>query len=284
MPEVIKPGTVIGPLTKEVSEEIGCSRIPVIAIGSHDTADAVAAVPADEKTKWAYLSSGTWSLMGAETPKAIINDKSFTHQFTNEGGVEGTIRLLKNITGLWFVQECRRQWQKQGHDLSYARLTDMARSAKPFAATVDVNSSVFLAPGDMPKRINEHLAQTGQPQIEDKGQMVRVLLECLALKYRQTMEQLEEVTAITFDRLHIVGGGSQNQLLNQFTANATGKICSAGPVEATAIGNILMQARATGQINSITQARQLVRNSFPLSQFNPGETDCWHKHYHKTKS
>jgi len=284
MPEIIRPGTVIGTLAKEVSEEIGCPRIPVIAIGSHDTADAVAAVPADEKTRWAYLSSGTWSLMGVETPKAIINDKSFTHQFTNEGGVEGTIRLLKNIMGLWFIQECRRQWQKEGQDLSHARLAEMAQTAKPFTATINVDSSEFLAPGDMPKRINDHLAQTGQPRIKDKGQMVRVLLECLALKYRQTIEQLEEVTGISFDRLHIVGGGSQNQLLNQFTANATGKIVSAGPVEATAIGNILMQARATAQINSIAQARQLVWNSFPLTQFQPAETDRWEKQFIKTKS
>jgi sugar (pentulose or hexulose) kinase len=179
MPDVIGPGKIIGKLTKKVAGEIGCGEIPVIAVGSHDTASAVAAVPADEKTNWAYLSSGTWSIMGIETPKTIINDKTFAHQFTNEGGVEGTIRLLKNIMGLWLVQECRRQWQKDGEDLSYAQLTTMAEKARPFAATVNIDTGEFLAPGDMPRRINEHLERSGQQQIEDKGQMVRVLLECL---------------------------------------------------------------------------------------------------------
>jgi sugar (pentulose or hexulose) kinase len=284
MPEVIQPGTVVKTLTKNISEEIGCGRIPVIAIGSHDTADAVAAVPADKKTRWAYLSSGTWSLMGVESLKAVINDKTYSHQFTNEGGVEGTIRLLKNIMGLWLVQECRRQWENDGEYLKYAQLTEMARNAKPFAASLDIDNSVFLAPGDMHGRINDCLAQSGQPRINDKGQMVRVLLECLALKYRRTIDHLEEVTGISFDRLHIVGGGSQNELLNQFTANATGKIVSAGPVEAAAIGNILMQARATGQIKNISQGRELVRNSFPLKQYEPVETDAWQKQYDKTKS
>jgi sugar (pentulose or hexulose) kinase len=297
MPDVIQPGKVVGKLTKKIACEIGCSMIPVIAVASHDSASAVAAIPAspdshqasrggpaDQNSNWAYISSGTWSVIGAQTPGPIINDKTFSHQFTNEGGVEGTIRLLKNIMGLWLVQECRRQWQKDGQDLSYAQLTAMAQNAKPFAATVDVNSSVFLAPGDMPKRINEHLDQTGQQQIKDKGQMVRVLLECFALKYRQTMEQLEEVTGSSFDRLHIVGGGSQNELLNQLTANATGRTVIAGPVEAAAIGNILMQAMATGQIKNIAQGKQLVRNSFPLKQYQPTETALWQQRYDKTKS
>ncbi len=278
MPDVIGPGKVIGKLTKKVANEIGCGEIPVIAVGSHDTASAVAAVPADEKTKWAYLSSGTWSLMGVETPKAIINDKTFAHQFTNEGGVEGTIRLLKNLMGLWLVQECRRQWQKDGEDLSYAQLTAMAEKARPFAATVNVDTGEFLAPGDMPGRINEHLAQSGQQQIKDKGQMVRVLLECLALKYREEIERLEELIESPIDCLHIVGGGSQNELLNQFTANAIGKEVITGPVEATAIGNILMQARATGQIKSIAEGRELVRNSFALKKYQPKDSTLWKKH------
>jgi len=271
MPEIIKPATVVGTLTKKVSEEIGCGEIPVIAVGSHDTACAVAAVPADEKTNWAYLSSGTWSLMGVETPKAVINDKTFKCPFTNEGGVEGTIRLLKNIMGLWPLQECRRQWQKDGFDLSYSQLTAMAQKAKPSAATVNLDSAELLAPGDMPKRINEHLAKTGQKQISDKGQMVRVLLECLAMQYRKVMGLLEEVTGKKIDRLHIVGGGSQNELLNQLTADATARTITAGPVEATAIGNILLQAIATGQLTRLAQARRLVRNSFPLKQYRPNK-------------
>ena len=269
MPEVINPGTIVGTLTKNVTKEIGCPRIPVIAVGSHDTASAVAAVPADRKTKWAYLSSGTWSLMGVETPNAIVNDKTFAYPFTNEGGVEGTIRLLKNIMGLWLVQECKRQWQKEGEDLSYARLTELAEKAKPGEATIDVDDSQFYAPGQMPARINKYLAGTGQKPIDDKGQMVRVILENLARKYAETINQLEDVVAGGIDCLHIVGGGSQNKLLNQLTANATGKKVIAGPAEATAIGNILMQAGATGQIQDLAQARNLVHRSFTLKEYQP---------------
>ena len=290
MPDVIGPGKVVGKLTKTVANEIGCGEIPVIAVGSHDTASAVAAVPAspdshqasrggpaDEKTKWAYLSSGTWSVMGIETSKAIINDKTFAHQFTNEGGVEGTIRLLKNIMGLWLVQECRRQWQKDGEDLSYAQLTAMAQKARPFAATMNIDTGEFLAPGDMPRRINEHLTQKGQQPIKNKGQMVRVLLECLALKYYEEINRLEEVIGKKIDCLHVVGGGSQNELLNQFTANAIGKKVIAGPAEATAIGNVLMQARATGHIKRLADGRRLVGNSFALKEYQPEDTATWKK-------
>lgn len=281
MPEVISPGTVVGKLSGEAAGQIGFGEIPVIAAGSHDTASAVAAVPAEEKTKWAYLSSGTWSVMGVETPKAIINEKTFGHDFTNEGGVEGTIRLLTNLMGMWPVQECRRQWQKQGEDFSYTQLTEMAEKADAFAASVDTGKSRFLSPGDMPKRINEYLAQTGQKQINDKGQMVRVLLESLALKYRDTLEQLEEVIEKEIDVLHIVGGGSRNQLLNQFAADATGKIVITGPVEAAATGNILMQAIATGQIKNVSQGRRLVRKSFELKQYQPKDTAEWQRQYKK---
>ncbi len=272
MPEVIRPGTIIGTLTEKVAKEIGCPRIPVIAVASHDTASAVAAVPADDKTRWAYLSSGTWSLMGVESAVAIINDKTFAYPFTNEGGVEGKIRLLKNIMGLWLLQECKKHWQKQGTDLSYDQLTALAAKAKSGSASIDVNNSCFLAPGDMPRRINDYLAKTGQETIDDKGQMVRTILENLARKYAETINQLEDVTASRLDRLHVVGGGSQNDLLNQLTADATGKIVAAGPVEATAIGNILMQARATGQLGGISQARGLVRRSFTPKQYRPQNT------------
>ncbi len=284
MPEVINPGTIVGTLTKNVAKEIGCGEIPVLAVGSHDTASAVAAVPADppvgevstpakpaadRKTKWAYLSSGTWSLMGVETPNAIVNDKTFAYPFTNEGGVEGTIRLLKNIMGLWLVQECKRQWQKEGEDLSYARLTELAEKAKPGQASIDVDDSQFYAPGQMPARINKYLAGTGQKPIDDKGQMVRTILENLARKYAETINQLEDVVAGGIDCLHVVGGGSQNKLLNQLTANATGKKVIAGPAEATAIGNILMQAGATGQIQDLAQGRDLVRRSLTLKEYQP---------------
>ncbi|MHC4316774.1 MAG: rhamnulokinase, partial [Planctomycetota bacterium] len=179
MPDIVETGTVVGKLTEPIAQELGCERIPVIATASHDTASAVAAVPAGQNYNWAYLSSGTWSLMGVEVPEAIVNDKTFKYEFTNEGGVENTIRLLKNIMGLWLMQECRRQWQ--GVDLSYPEMTEMAKKAEPFARHIEVDYSGFLAPGDMPERINSYLAETGQKTIDDKGQMMRVILESLAL-------------------------------------------------------------------------------------------------------
>ena len=283
MPDVVQPGTIVGKLTEGVAERLGCDRIPVVAVASHDTAAAVAAVPAGDDN-WAYLSSGTWSLCGVEVPKAIINDKTFKYSFTNEGGVENTIRLLKNIMGLWLVQECKRQWQRDGVELSYDELTEMAKRAEAFTAYVEPDRAEFLSPGDMPVKINHHLAQTGQQTISDRGQMIRVILESLALKYRLTIERIEDITGTTIDCLHIVGGGIQNELLCQFTANAVGKKVIAGPVEATAAGNILMQTRATGQISSLAEARDIVRNSFDLKEYLPQKPGLWQEQYKKVIS
>ncbi|MHC4555948.1 MAG: rhamnulokinase [Planctomycetota bacterium] len=283
MPKVIEPGTVVGQLTAEIGKELGCGPIPVIAIGSHDTASAVVAVPAAGDADWAYLSSGTWALMGVEVPKAIVNDKTFKYEFTNEGGVENTIRLLKNIMGLWLMQECRRQWQREGTELSYAELAALAEKAEPFAYHINVDYSGFLAPGDMPKRINDYLAETGQNPIEDKGQMIRTILESLAIKCRSVMAAIEDITENTIEILHIVGGGTQNKLLCQFTANALGKKVITGPIEATAIGNLLMQAKATGQIQSLAEAREIVRNSFELKEYQPQETTLWQEQYEKSQ-
>jgi rhamnulokinase len=280
MPKITKPGAIVANLTDAVAKEIGCGKIPVIAVGSHDTASAVLGVPASGD-RWAYLSSGTWSLMGVELPRAIVNDKTFQYEFTNEGGVEHTIRLLKNIMGLWLVQECKRQWQREGQDLSYGDLTQMAAQAKPFFGYVNCDNSDFLAPGDMPARINKCLSDTGQKPTQDKGQMVRLVLESLALKYRSVLRAIEDVTGSGIDVLHLVGGGIQNELLCQFTADATGRKVIAGPIEATASGNILMQAKATGQLKSIDEARQVVRNSFDLKEYQPQNTALWEKQYHK---
>lgn len=279
MPDIVSTGTVIGRLTKQIAEELGCGRIPVIATGSHDTASAVAAVPAGENNNWAYLSSGTWSLMGVEVPRAIVNDKTFQYEFTNEGGVENTIRLLKNIMGLWLIQECRRQWQREGVELSYPEMTEMAQKAEPFARHIEVDYSGFLAPGDMPERINSYLAETGQKPIDDKGQMIRMILESLALKYRVVMERIEDVTGQEIDCLHIVGGGIQNELLCEFTANAIGKKVIAGPIEATASGNLLIQAKAAGQIKTLAELRKIVRNSFELKEYEPREASLWEEQY-----
>jgi sugar (pentulose or hexulose) kinase len=279
MPDIVETGTVVGELTGPVANELGCERIAVIATASHDTASAVAAVPAEENSKWAYLSSGTWSLMGVEVPEAIVNDKTFQYEFTNEGGVENTIRLLKNIMGLWLVQECRRQWQREGVELSYPEMTDMAQKAEPFARHIEVDYSGFLAPGDMPERINSYLAETSQKAVDDKGQMIRMILESLALKYRVIMERIEDITGQNIDCLHIVGGGIQNELLCQFTANAIGKKVVAGPIEATASGNLLIQAKATGQIKTLAELRKIVRNSFELKEYQPQEASLWEEQY-----
>ena len=283
MPEIVPPGMVVGQLLAELGREIKCGPIPIIAVGSHDTACAVAAVPASKEENWAYLSSGTWSLCGVEVPEAIINDKTFEHGFTNEGGVDNTIRLLKNIMGLWLVQECKRQWEKEGDELNYTQITEMAENAKPFAGSVDPDSGEFFAPGEMPKKVTEYLARTGQAATDDKGQIVRIILESLAFKTRWALERIEDVTGKKIDCLHIVGGGIQNELLCQFTANATGKKVITGPVEATASGNILTQARATGQLESLWQARKIVRNSFDLKEYQPQDVDLWNKQYKKSQ-
>ncbi len=278
MPEIVMPGTVVGPLSDAVGREIGCGKIPVIAVGSHDTASAVLGVPGSGRD-WAYLSSGTWSLMGVELSNAIIDDKTFAYGFTNEGGVQSTIRLLKNIMGLWLVQECKRQWQREGQDLSYGELTEMASKAQPFFGHVDCDCSDFLAPGDMPTRINDYLSRTGQQPTSDKGQMVRLILESLAMKYRTTLEAIEDVTDRTVEVLHVVGGGIQNELLCQFAADAIGKRVVTGPIEATASGNILMQAIAAGRIKGLDEARQIVRQSFELKEYRPQDTSLWAQKY-----
>ena len=277
LPEIVKPGTVVGQLQPHICEELACEPIKVIAVGSHDTASAVVAVPAQQEP-WAYISSGTWSLMGVEIPTAIINDTTFKYALTNEGGVNGTIRLLKIIMGLWPLQQCRREWQRQGTDLSYDQLTDLAARAKPFAAFIDPDCPDFLAPGDMPRRINNYLARTSQQTIDDKGQMARVILEGLALRYAQAMRALEEVTDKNIKVLHIVGGGSKNELLAQFASNATGKKVLTGPTEATACGNVLTQALACGQLDSLKQGRRLIANSFELKEFQPADIKTWAQH------
>lgn len=283
MPEIVKPGTVVGQLTNEICREIGCEPIPIIAVGSHDTASAVAAVPAGEG-RWAYISSGTWSLIGVEVPQAVINDKTFEYSFTNEGGVRNTIRLLKNVMGLWLVQQCRKKWADEGAKFSYSELTETAESTPAFTACIDPDYNEFLSPGDMPEKINTYLAATGQQGIDDKAQIVRVILESLALKYRWVIERLEDITDETIDCLHIVGGGIQNDLLCRFAADAVSKTIYAGPIEATATGNILMQAIATGQIESLARGRAIVRGSFELKEYQPKKNSLWEEKYLKFKA
>jgi rhamnulokinase len=219
--------------------------------------------------------------VGVELDKVIINDESFEYSFTNEGGVENTIRLLKNVMGLWLVQQCRDRWQKDGTRFSYDELSSMAEVSSPFAAYIDPDRTEFLSPGDMPGKINNYLLKTGQKTINDKGQMIRVILESLSFKYRWVVEKIEDITGKSIDCLHIVGGGVRNELLCEFTADVTGKRVIAGPIEATAIGNILMQVIATGQLKTLAEARELVRKSFQLKEYQPEETSSWQEKYER---
>lgn len=265
------PGTVRGTLLKDIAKECGVDEIPVIAIGGHDTASAVAAVPAREKD-FAYISSGTWSLLGAEIDKPLCAESVMNANYTNEGGVDGSIRLLKNIMGLWIIQECKREWDRRSDAVGFAELVEMAVKAPAFKALIDVDDPCFMAPGDMPNRIQAYCEKTGQAVPKGRGEISRVIYEGLALKYRWAVERLEEVLGHPVKVLHIVGGGSKNALLNKFTAEAIKRPVVAGPGEGTVIGNLLMQAKALGAIADIPELRRVVEASFPTETFLP-ETD-----------
>jgi rhamnulokinase len=277
---ILQPASILAGLRPEVAAETGTGELPVVAVGSHDTASAVAAVPAQSE-RIVFISSGTWSLLGSEIPQPVISKQSLAFNFTNEGGIGGGYRFLKNISGLWLVQECRRAWAAAGQEYSYAELTRLAAEAPAFHSLVDPSDPVFLSPGEMPERIGRYCLKRGQPAPTGVGQFVRCALESLALAYRQAIDQLEQALGYPLEAVHIVGGGSQNRLLNQFTADATGKPVIAGPVEATAIGNLLVQAMALGRLSSLTEARQVVRASFPLEVFEPGRQTAWDEAYER---
>ena len=279
-PKVVRPGTVVGPLLPDVCAETGLTGLQVIATCSHDTGEAVAAVPA-QGDDWAYLSSGTWSLIGVELAEPLINEESRAHNFTNEAGYGGTTRFLKNIVGLWILQESRRVWAKQGIELDYASLTAQANEAESFRSLINPNAARFAKSGDMPSLIAAYCQETGQPPPETRSQVARCILESLALSYRAALEEIEGLTGRSINRLHIVGGGSQSALLNQFAANATGREVVAGPVEATAAGNILIQAIALGQVESLSALRTIVSNSFPLRTFKPTDLPNWQDAYRR---
>ena len=284
LPEIVPSGTVIGQVARHVAEECNVGRIPVIATAGHDTAAAVAAVPADpaaQPGEWCYISSGTWSLMGVELDEPIVNAKSLAYNYTNEGGVGGTIRFLKNIMGLWLVQECRRQFAREGHDHSYSELTQMAARSRGVGAVIDPDHKPFLSPGDMPDKIEQFCRDTRQKTPNTRGDYVRTCLESLALTYRKTLEGLEDILGLRVGVIHVVGGGSQNELLNQMTADACQRPVLAGPVEATAAGNILVQAMATGDVKSLAHARGVVRNSFEVKRFEPKGDKRWEELYAK---
>ncbi len=281
--KIVPAGTIIGTLKSDVASECGVrSDVPVIAPASHDTASAVAAVPAKEgSSSWCYISSGTWSLMGVELDQPIVNEKSLALNYTNEGGISGTTRFLKNIMGLWLVQECRRQWAREGSEFDYTTLTKLATDAKAFGPLINPDEGPMLQPGDMPNKIASFCKRTGQAAPESAGAFVRCCLESLALTYRKTLEGLESVLGRRLDVIHIVGGGCQNELLNQMTADACGRTVVAGPVEATAAGNILTQAMATGDVKSLADARAIVRASFDVKTYEPRDVQSWDAAYMK---
>jgi rhamnulokinase len=269
---------VIGPLLSGVAEETGAGGVQIVLPACHDTGSAVVAVPA-ENQDFAWISSGTWSIMGVEAHQPVVNQKALQYNFTNEGGVFGTWRFSKNIIGLWLVQECRRIWQHQGEALTYDDITYLASEARPFIAVIDPDDGVFLHSGDMPERIRKYCAETKQAVPQSKGEIVRVALESMALKYRWVLERLEELTGQSYNPIHIIGGGTKNRLLNQFAADCTQRKVIAGPVEATAIGNILMQAIALGHLGSLSEARAVIRASFAPEVYEPNANAGWDDAY-----
>ena len=273
-PEIVPPGTRLGPLRPEIGQEIDIPALEVVATCSHDTGAAVVAVPA-VGDDWAFLSSGTWSLIGVELPRPLINAEVMKQNFTNEAGFGGTTRFLKNIVGLWLLQESQRSWKSQGIVVDYSELSQRASESEPFRSLIDPTDARFVRPDDMPDTIAAFCRETDQPPPETPWQFTRCIYESLALLYATTLVTMERLTGRVVARLHVVGGGSNSQLLNQLTADATGRTVLAGPVEATATGNCLVQAISLGQIASIAEARRIVRDSFPILEFQPQQSALW---------
>ncbi len=277
MQEIVAPGTVLGPLAEPVRKSAGAGAVPVVAVATHDTGSAVAAVPA-AGDDWAFLSSGTWSLLGIEVARPVMTAEARALNFTNEGGVFNTTRLLRNITGMWLLEECRRAWARE-REIPYEELLAHAEGAAPFAALVDPDAPAFAKPGDMPGAIRAECARTGQRAPDSPGGMTRCILESLALKYRRVLEMANRLSGRTAGRLHVIGGGSRNRLLCRFAADACGIPVIAGPVEATAAGNVLMQAVALGKVSSLAEARRIAANSFTPETHEPHDRGKWDEAY-----
>jgi len=275
---VTTPGTSIGTLLPDIAEETGAGDVQVVLPACHDTGSAVVAVPTQNQD-FAWISSGTWSIMGAEVKEPALGKKALAYNFTNEGGVFDTWRLSKNIMGLWIVQECRREWQRQGQEHSYDEMTQLAAESEAFLAVINPDDDTFFHPGDMPERIRQYCHKTDQRVPQTNGEVLRVALESLTLKYRWVLERTEELSGKRLDPIHIIGGGTKNHLLNQFTADAIDRTVVTGPVEATAIGNVLMQAIGLGHLSSLTEARAVVRNSFDVEEYHPGNREGWDEAY-----
>lgn len=276
----VRPGEKVGTLSPAIQAATGMGPVPVIAVAGHDTASAVAAVPARE-AEFAYLSSGTWSLMGIEVPAPIINEESFRLNFTNEGGVDGTVRFLKNICGMWLLERCREDWKVAGNDHTYPHLIARALECEAFRSLVNPDDPSFANPPSMTAAIDAYCAATGQPAPRNEGEYTRCIFESLALRYRRVMDMIRTLSHSDIKVLHIIGGGSRNEMLNSFTANALGMPVEAGPAEATAIGNIMLQARAAGLAGSLAEMRAAIAESFPTERFEPHDTAVWAEAYDK---
>ena len=267
-PEVVMPGTTIGQLSASIAKQTGLGEIPVIAVAGHDTGSAVAAVPA-ENERFAYLSSGTWSLMGIELQEPEITDESYAMNYTNEGGVDGTTRFLKNITGMWLLEQCRAAWERNGKSYSYPEIMQMMKQTTPSADLIDPDAAEFAAPTDMPAAIRSWCAANGKAVPANDAAMIRLIFDSLAAKYAEVLGKLQGVAPFAIDTLHVIGGGAQNELLNQMTADACGIPVVAGPSEATALGNVMVQARSAGLVGTLTEMRQYIRKSIETKTYQP---------------
>lgn len=275
---IVQPGTVLGPLRASVASDTGLTPMPVVAVATHDTASAIAGVPARGES-WAYISSGTWSLMGVELRDPLVGEASLAANFTNELGFGGTVRFLKNIMGMWLVQECRRVWERAGQTYAYDELMRRAGEAPAFGPIIDPDYSGFILPQSMPQAIADQCRKTGQQAPEGVGAVVRCALESLALRYRWVLGKLEALSGRHLEVIHIVGGGSQNELLCQWTADACQRVVLAGPVEATAIGNVMVQAIGLGALGSLADAREVIGRSFEVRRYEPRAEARWDEHY-----
>ncbi|HOD92394.1 MAG TPA: rhamnulokinase family protein [Clostridia bacterium] len=276
--KVTDSATVIGKLSEQVCYETGLKPITVTAVAGHDTGSAMIAAPADTDL-FAFLSSGTWSILGSELQKPVVNDLTYKYEYSNEGGINRTARLIKNIMGLWIYQECRRQWNKEGDPVSFDELEMSARQAKPFACLIDVDHQTFYHPGEMPERVVEFCRRTNQYVPKNRAEIVRCIMESLALKYRYVFDGLCEIVGSRIPKLHMVGGGCKNTMISQFTANALGIEVTSGPIEATAIGNIAAQLIALGEIKDLKHARKVIKDSFEIKSYFPQDRQLWEEKY-----
>ena len=281
--EIVAPGTVLGPIRDAVANFIGKAGIPVIASASHDTASAVAGIPMSDGQKL-WLSSGTWSIMGVEINTPVTTAESFERGFCNELGVNQSVRFLKNIAGLWLIQECKRQWDLDGESIDYATMTRMAEAAEPFSAFINPDDEVFASPGNMPEKIRNWCEKSGQKIPADKGTILRIATDSLALKYREVFDHIKAFTGTTFDQLHAGGGGIQNEPLSQSTADALGIKVVAGPIEATSCGNVITQMIGTGHLENFEAGRELIRRSFDFKTYEPRQSADWNAAYERFKA